>query len=142
MGVEFIEQPLPHNAWEEMRKVKELSALPIIADEACRTMEDVYKCRDSFHGVNVKLAKAGGLTPARQMLIEAKKMNLKTMLGCMTESSVGISAVGQLLPYLDYVDMDGALLLKEDIAKGPVIQQGKVHLPDRPGTGAVLLKDM
>jgi L-alanine-DL-glutamate epimerase-like enolase superfamily enzyme len=138
LGVEFIEQPLPHDAWDEMKEVKKRSALPIVADEACRTEDDISKCARSYHGVNVKLMKAGGLTPARRMLIESRKLGLKTMVGCMTESSVGISAVSQLLPYLDYVDMDGALLLKEDIATGPVIENGKVTLPDLPGTGAQL----
>lgn len=141
LGVEFIEQPLPHDAWDEMKRVKKLSALPIIADEACRTMADIPKCMDTFHGINVKLVKAGGITPARLMLKEGRKLGLKTMLGCMTESSVAISAVGQLLPYLDYVDMDGALLLENDIAEGPIITQGKIHLPDRPGTGALLLDE-
>ena len=136
LGVEFIEQPMPYDAWETMKQVKVRSALPLVADEACRTEADVPKCPASYHGINVKLVKAGGLTPARRMLIEAKKLGLKTMVGCMTESSIGISAVGQLLPYLDYVDMDGALLLKEDIATGPVIEQGVVQLPDLPGTGA------
>ena len=138
LGVEFIEQPMPHDAWEEMKKVKAQSALPIMADEACRTEADVSKCPPSYHGINVKLVKAGGLTPARHMLQEARKLGLKTMVGCMTESSVGIAAVGQLLPYLDYVDMDGALLLKNDIATGPVIENGLISLPDRPGTGALL----
>ena len=138
LGVEFIEQPLPHDAWEEMKIVKRESALPIMADESCRTEEDVRKCVDSYHGINVKLVKAGGLTPARKMLIEGRKLGLKTMVGCMTESSVGIAAVGQLLPYLDYVDMDGALLLKYDIATGPIIEDGVVELPDLPGTGAKL----
>jgi L-alanine-DL-glutamate epimerase-like enolase superfamily enzyme len=138
LGVEFIEQPLPADDWLAMKKVKELSVLPLIADESCRTIDDLLQCAGSFHGINVKLSKAGGLTPAREMLLKAKEMGLKTMVGCMTESSVGISAVGQLLPYLDYVDMDGALLLAEDIAIGPEIVNGQVFLADRPGTGALL----
>jgi len=138
LGVEFIEQPLPHDAWEEMKEVKAKSVLPIMADEACRTEEDLIKCVDSYHGINVKLVKAGGITPARKMLIEGRKLGLKTMVGCMTESSVGIAAIGQLLPYLDYVDMDGALLLKNDIATGPLILDGIATIPDLPGTGACL----
>jgi L-alanine-DL-glutamate epimerase-like enolase superfamily enzyme len=139
LGVEFIEQPLPHDSWNSMKKVKSASALPIVADEACRTEEDVERCVDVFHGINVKLAKAGGLTPARRMLLKARGLGLKVMAGCMTESSVGIAAVGQLLPYLDYVDMDGALLLKRDIATGPAIEYGKIVLPELPGTGARLI---
>lgn len=139
LGVEFIEQPMPYESWEEMEWVKKHSALPLIADESCRTEKDLPLCLGRFHGINVKLVKAGGITPARRMLIEAKKMGLKTMVGCMTESSVGIAAVGQLLPYLDYVDMDGALLLKNDIATGPVIIDGIITIPDLPGTGAELV---
>ena len=140
LGVEFIEQPMPHDAWDVMKEVRKRSVLPIMADESCRTEVDVSKCLGSYDGINVKLVKAGGITPARRMLQEGRALGLKTMVGCMTESSVGIAAVGQLLPYLDYVDMDGALLLKEDIAEGPVIIDGKATIPDRPGTGARLLK--
>lgn len=137
-GVEFIEQPLPADNWVEMEKVFEKSLLPLIADESCRTEVDVPKCVNRFHGINVKLVKAGGITPARRMLLTAKKLGLKTMVGCMTESSVGIAAVGQLLPYLDYVDMDGGLLLKNDIAKTHKIENGVITLSNLPGTGVVL----
>ncbi len=143
LGVEFIEQPLEARDWSGMEKVYAKSQLPLIADEACRTEVDVPKSVNRFHGINVKLVKAGGLTPARQMIIEAKKLGLKTMVGCMTESSVGIAAVGQLLPYLDYVDMDGALLLKNDIAKTHKIVDGKITLSDLPGTGVEMkVKDL
>jgi L-alanine-DL-glutamate epimerase-like enolase superfamily enzyme len=141
LGVEFIEQPLPADKWEEMEEVYANSMLPLIADEACRTFDDLNKCVGRFHGINVKLVKAGGLTPARRMILAAKELGLRTMVGCMTESSVGIAAVGQLLPYLDYVDMDGALLLKQDIAKAHDINYGKITLSDRPGTGVILNSD-
>ena len=140
LGVEFIEQPLAAYNWEGMTAVYQKSQLPLIADESCRIEADVPKCLNRFHGINVKLVKAGGLTPARRMILEAKKLGLKTMVGCMTESSVGIAAVGQLLPYLDYVDMDGALLLKNDIARTHKIEYGKITLSELPGTG-VELKD-
>jgi len=141
LNVEFIEQPMPYDRWEDMEVVYQKSVLPLIADESCRTEKDIPLCVNRFHGVNVKLVKAGGITPARRMLLDAKKLGLKTMVGCMTESSVGIAAVGQLLPYLDYVDMDGALLLKNDIAEGHTIVDGKVTLSDRPGTGVILKDD-
>ena len=141
LGVEFIEQPMPYDKWNEMEEIYANSVLPLIADEACRTIDDIPKCVNRFHGINVKLVKAGGLTPAKKMILKAKELGLKTMVGCMTESSVGISAVGQLLPYLDYVDMDGALLLKEDIAKGHDIDFGSVTLSDRPGTGVLMDAD-
>jgi len=82
--------------------------------------------------------KCGGLTPARRMLAHAKGLGLKTMVGCMTESSVGISAIAQLLPMLDYVDMDGALLLAQDIATGVTIERGIVSFPEENGCGVRL----
>lgn len=139
LGVEFIEQPLPYDKYEEMRSVKKQSVLPVIADESVRTENDIKKCYGSFDGINVKLMKAGGITPAKRMLIEAKKLNMKTMIGCMTESSIGISAAAQLLPLCDYADLDGAILLKKDIAKGAILDNGKIILPQTGGTGAEFL---
>ncbi len=142
LGVEFIEQPLkPDAPLEEQRLVYERAALPIIADESCQTETDVARCVGLFHGINVKLMKCGGLTPARRMLRQARHLGLKTMLGCMTESSVGISAIAQLLPLLDYVDMDGALLLKEDVASGVKLTPKGVVYPELGGTGVVLHED-
>jgi L-Ala-D/L-Glu epimerase len=138
LGVEFIEQPLKANDWEGQREVFKNSVLPIMADESCITEEDVAKCHNHFHGVNIKLMKCGGITPGRRMIAEAKKLGLKTMVGCMTESTVGISAIAHLLPELDYVDMDGALLLSEDIASGVTIKNGKTFYPERTGTGVIL----
>ncbi|RKS55365.1 L-alanine-DL-glutamate epimerase-like enolase superfamily enzyme [Gillisia mitskevichiae] len=139
LNVEFLEQPLNPKDLDGMAEVYKNSALPIIADESCIVETDVAKCKDYFHGVNIKLTKCAGLTPARRMITEAKKLNMKVMVGCMTESTVGISAIAQLLPLLDYVDMDGALLLKSDIADGVKVYDEKVHFPDRNGTGAKLL---
>lgn len=139
LNVEFIEQPLPPDDLNGMTEVYINSVLPIIADESCLVEQDVVKCRDYFHGINVKLTKCGGLTPARRMIVEAKKLGMKVMMGCMTESTVGISAIAQLLPLLDYVDMDGAMLLKNDIADGVKVYDEKVHFPNRNGTGAELL---
>ena len=139
LGVEFIEQPLPADKWSEMRSLYDQSVLPLIADESCQVERDVDRCVGHFHGVNIKLVKCGGLTPARRMISAARKSGLRVMVGCMTESSVGISAIAQLLPLLDYVDMDGALLLAEDIADGVKIEQGICRYPDRPGCGVELL---
>lgn len=138
LGVEFIEQPLKANDWEGHKEVFENAVLPVIADESCITESDVVKCHNHFHGVNIKLMKCGGITPGRRMTAEAKKLGLKTMVGCMTESTVGISAIAHLLPELDYVDMDGSLLLAEDIAAGVMIKNGKTYYPDRAGTGVIL----
>ncbi|MBC9794719.1 dipeptide epimerase [Sinomicrobium weinanense] len=140
LGVEFIEQPLKADNWEGMKKVLAKSALPVIADESCIVESDVEKCRGHFHGINIKLTKCGGLTPARRMIEKARSLGLKVMVGCMTESTVGISAIAQLLPQLDYVDMDGAMLLKKDIATGVIIEDhGKVIFPKQPGSGVALI---
>jgi len=139
LNVEFIEQPLPADALDQMPRVCAGSALPIIADESCGVPEDVQRCCGCFHGVNVKLVKCGGLSPARRMIAQARQLGLKVMVGCMTESTVGISAIAQLTPLLDYVDMDGALLLAEDIASGVRIERGRVILPDENGCGVRLL---
>ena len=139
LGVEFIEQPLPPDDWDGIKEVYAKSALPVIADESCQVEADVDACHGHFHGVNVKLVKCGGLAPARRMIARAKALGLKTMVGCMTESTVGISAIAQLLPMLDYVDMDGALLLAEDIATGVTIDRGRVHFPDENGCGVRLV---
>ena len=138
LGVEFLEQPLKADNWERHKEVFKHSVLPIIADESCIIEEDVAKCHTHFHGVNIKLVKCGGLTPARRMIREAKKLNMKTMVGCMTESTVGISAIAHLLPELDFVDMDGALLLSKDIATGITIADGIIKYSELNGTGVTL----
>lgn len=141
LGVEFLEQPLKADDWEGMEKVMHHSVLPVIADESCILEEDVAKCALHFNGINIKLTKCGGLTPALRMIDNAKQLGLKVMVGCMTESTVGISAIAQLLPMLDYVDMDGAMLLAEDIAKGVIIEDnGHVVFPKINGSGIELIR--
>lgn len=139
LDVEFIEQPLPADRWEEMRRVRQESALPVIADESCIVESDVARCADCFHGINIKLVKCGGLTPARRMIQQARQLGLQVMVGCMTESTVGISAIAQLLPLLDYVDMDGAVLLARDIADGAKVERGICRFASVPGNGVTLL---
>ncbi|QCW99596.1 dipeptide epimerase [Aggregatimonas sangjinii] len=139
LGVEFLEQPLHADNWEGMEKVIHHSVLPIIADESCIVESDVEKCGLHFSGINIKLTKCGGLTPALRMIKKAKRLGLKVMVGCMTESTVGISAIAQLLPQLDYVDMDGAMLLKEDIAEGVrLTAKAETVFPNIGGSGIVL----
>jgi len=135
LGVEFIEQPLAADRWDDLVRVGRESALPIIADESCIVESDVDRCAGVFQGINIKLVKCGGLTPARRMIAEARRLGLSVMVGCMTESTVGISAIAQLLPLLDYVDMDGAVLLAEDIADGVRLERGRCLYPDAPGHG-------
>lgn len=140
LGVEFIEQPLPADDWQGMKEVFQKSALPVIADEACRREEDVEKCAALFHGINIKLMKCGGLTPALRMIRKARNLELKVMCGCMVESSVGVSAIAQLLPLLDFVDMDGPLFLENDPAAGvKILADGTVQLPEAPGLGINLI---
>lgn len=138
LNVEFLEQPLKTDDWDGMKELYNKSALPLIADESCTREEDIKECASHFNGINIKLTKCGGLTPGRRMILEGKSLGLKVMVGCMTESTVGISAIAQLLPLLDYVDMDGALLLKKDIASGVKIYDKQIHFPKRNGTGAEL----
>ena len=138
LGVEFLEQPMKADNWEGHAEVFKHSVLPIIADESCIVEEDVARCHNHFHGVNVKLVKCGGLTPARRMISQARKLGMKTMVGCMTESSVGISAIAHLLPVLDFVDMDGQLLLAKDIATGVTITNGIIKYSHLNGTGVAL----
>ena len=136
LGVEFLEQPLAADDIGGMRRLRELGcALPVVADESCQVESDVAACAGLFDGVNVKLTKCGGLTPARRMIADARARGLSVMVGCMTESTVGISATAQLLPLLDYADLDGALLLAADVADGVRVEQGRVVFPDMPGTG-------
>ncbi len=140
LGVQFIEQPLPADKWDDYRRVCAKSALPIIADESCIVESDVEKCAGLFHGINIKLVKCGGLTPARRMITRARQLGLQVMVGCMTESTVGISAIAQLLPLLDYVDMDGAVLLAKDIADGARVIRGICHYAAENGNGVTLLE--
>jgi L-alanine-DL-glutamate epimerase-like enolase superfamily enzyme len=139
LDVEFIEQPLPAERIDEMPRVYCESALPLVADESCQQEPDVERCQGRFHGINIKLVKCGGLTPARRMIAQARVLGMQVMVGCMTESSVGISAIAQLLPLLDYVDMDGAVLLAEDIAEGARLDCGRCIYPAENGCGVRLL---
>ncbi|MBL4888316.1 MAG: dipeptide epimerase [Flavobacteriaceae bacterium] len=139
LGVEFIEQALKADDWEGMKWLKAKCCLPLIADESCLLETDVELCAQYFDGINIKLMKCGGLTPARRMIKKGRDLGLKIMMGCMCESTVGISAIAQLLPQLDYVDMDGALLLKNDIAQGvKILDYGKIVFPKLGGSGVRL----
>ncbi|QDV64861.1 dipeptide epimerase [Crateriforma conspicua] len=129
LNVQFIEQPLPIDAPESAKRdVFTHSRLPLIADEDCQVAADVAKCSGMYHGISVKLCKCGGLTPAIEMLRHARRLGLSTMVGCMVESSIGISAAAQLLPLLDFADLDGAELLDSDPAMGASVNRGIVTL--------------
>lgn len=135
LGVELVEQPLAKDNWEGMRILFEKSKLPLIADESCVFEEDVIKCKDHFHGINIKLTKCSGITPALRMIKQARELGLKVMMGSMNETTIGTAAIAHFLPQLDYVDMDGPLLLGKDIAEGISFDFGKVTVTDLPGLG-------
>lgn len=126
LGVELVEQPLAKDNWEGMAVLYRQSPIPLVADESCVGEQDVPKCKDHFHGINIKLTKCGGITPARRMIHQARKLGLQIMLGCMNESSIGTAAMIHLSPLLDHLDADGPLLLKEDLAKGLSYLNGRV----------------
>jgi L-alanine-DL-glutamate epimerase-like enolase superfamily enzyme len=138
LGTEFIEQPLKSDDFEGMKILKENSVLPIIADESCQRSEDVDLCAEWFNGINIKLMKCGGITPALKMIERARQLNLKVMAGCMTESTIGISNMVQLASLLDYLDADGAMLLKVDIASGVGFQNGDIVFSKAFGSGSKL----
>ncbi len=135
LGVEFVEQPLAKDNWEGMKVLYQESVLPLYADESCVVESDVERCKDHFHGINIKLTKCSGITPARRMIKKARELDLKVMIGCMNESTVGSAAVAHLLPFIDHVDMDGPLLLEEDLATGISYDFGKISYSNRPGLG-------
>jgi L-Ala-D/L-Glu epimerase len=118
LDVAFVEQPLAKDNWDGMQQLKALNILPLIADESCVFESDVAKCANYFDGINIKLTKCSGITPALRMIEEAKTLGLKVMMGSMNESSIGSAAIANFLPQLDFVDMDGPLLQTDDAAKG------------------------
>ncbi|MDB5232598.1 MAG: dipeptide epimerase [Chitinophagaceae bacterium] len=135
LGVEFVEQPLAKEDLDGMKELYPFSTLPLIADESCVFENDVMKCKDHFHGINIKLTKCSGITPALRMIKQAKQLRLKVMMGSMNESSIGAAAVANFLPQLDFVDMDGPLLLSKDLATGILFDNGCVKLSGLPGLG-------
>lgn len=134
-NVEFIEQPMPAEMLEESEWLRQHCDIPIIADESVKTTTELVKLAKCFDGINIKLMKAGGVQEALRMIWLAKSLGLKTMLGCMVESSVAISAAASLSPLVDYADLDGNLLIKNDPFSGVKTQAGKLVLSDKPGFG-------
>ncbi len=135
LNIEFVEQPLPAAKLEEMKTLYGFMPMPLVADESCVREEDVSKCFGYFHGINIKLQKCGGITPALRMIREARNLGMKIMLGCMTESTIGISAAVPMMPLVDYVDLDGPLIIAEDPAKGLKYIDGFIHDDLLPGLG-------
>jgi L-alanine-DL-glutamate epimerase-like enolase superfamily enzyme len=134
-GVELVEQPMPKERIEDTAWLHERSPLPLIADESVQRLKDITAARGVFHGVNVKLMKCTGLREAHQMIGLARALGLKVMLGCMTETSCAISAAAQLSPMVDWADLDGALLVRNDPFAGVTFVDGRIRLNERPGIG-------
>jgi L-alanine-DL-glutamate epimerase-like enolase superfamily enzyme len=137
-NIELIEQPLHRDDIDGMKALKTLTAIPIIADEACREEKDLDACLERYDGINIKLAKCGGITPALRMIKKIKDAKKKLMLGGMCESITGATCLAHLLPLADYADIDGPLLLKENIGQGLTYDNGKMILPQRTGSGVIL----
>ncbi len=138
-GVVMVEQPLPVDRIDDQAWLNERSPLPIFADEACQRLVDVPALRGIYSGINIKLMKCTGLREAHKMVDLARSLGMKVMLGCMTETSCGISAAAQLSPAVDFADLDGNLLISNDIFDGVKVVDGKLKLPDRPGIGVIRL---
>ena len=134
-GVELVEQPVPAHDVDGLRFVSERSSLPVIADESCVTAVDIPRLAGAVDGINIKLSKCGGLREALRMVATARAHGLLVMAGCMVETSLGITAAAHLAPLLDYADLDGAALLRDDPHEGASIRGGVIRLPDGPGLG-------
>ena len=137
----FVEQPLPKEKFEETAWLRDRSPLPIIADEAFQRIGDIPRLQQAYDGINIKLMKSTGLHEAYKMAIIARSLGMKVMVGCMTETSCGISAAAQIAPLVDWADLDGNLLIANDRFEGMKIVDGKITLSQYPGIGAKLLKE-
>lgn len=133
--VEFCEQPLPHGDEDDLRQLKRVSPLPIILDESIVDPDDVVSRHDQGHGINIKLMKCGGITRALQLVEAARAKEMSVMIGCMIETSLGITAAAHVSPLCDYADLDGNLLLASDPFRGVLVMDGKLVLPKEPGLG-------
>ncbi|MGD2152177.1 MAG: dipeptide epimerase [Gemmatimonadales bacterium] len=136
-GLEFVEQPVAAHDIDGLRFVRERAPIPIIADESCVRATDIPRLVGAVDGVNIKLAKCGGITEALRMIHTARAHGLSVMLGCMVETSLGIAAAAQLAPLVDFADLDGAALLAEDPFTGISIARGRIHLSGEPGLGVI-----
>jgi L-alanine-DL-glutamate epimerase-like enolase superfamily enzyme len=139
-GVVFVEQPMPKTAIDDMAWLTQNSPLPTIADEAFQRLSDVKKVQGVYSGINIKLMKCTGMREAHKILTLARSLDMKVMIGCMTETSCAVSAAAQLAPKADWADLDGNLLISNDPYSGIQIVDGKVTLIDKPGIGLKLEK--
>lgn len=138
-GVVLVEQPLPKDRLDDTAWLTERSPLPIVADEAIQRLKDIPRIKGAYSGINIKLMKCTGLLEARKMIAYARAENMMVMVGCMTETSCACTAAAQLAPAVDFCDLDGNLLISNDIFKGMVVEDGLMVLPTGPGLGLVKL---
>ena len=139
-GIVMIEQPMPKYNLDSIARLTEESPLPIFADESVQRLRDVERMKGVFSGINIKLMKCTGMREAWQMRNLAQALGMKVMIGCMTETSCAISAAAQLAPGLDFADLDGALLIQNDVFEGATLQKGKIIASDQPGIGVKPVK--
>ena len=138
-GIVMVEQPLPVSQIDDQAWLMERSPLPIYGDESVQRLDDVRRAVGLFHGINIKLMKCGGLREAHKMVDLARGLDLKVMVGCMTETSCAVTAAAQLSPVVDFADLDGNLLISNDLFSGVGLREGRLVLPDTPGIGVVKL---
>jgi len=135
MGIVMVEQPLPKEQVDDMAWLTARSPLPIFGDESVQRLPDVVKAVGVYHGINIKLMKCTGMREAFIMAKTAKSLGMKVMIGCMTETSCAVSAAAQLSPLAEFADLDGNLLISNDLYSGMQIIDGKIILSDLPGIG-------
>ncbi|MEK6615383.1 MAG: dipeptide epimerase [Bacteroidota bacterium] len=135
-NVLLVEQPMPKEKTDDIAWLTSQSPIPIIADEAVQRFSDLEKTKGMYSGINIKLMKCTGLHEANKMISQARKYEMKIMIGCMSESSCGVSAATQLAPLADWIDLDGPLLIKEDYFDGVKFSEGKIILSNLPGISA------
>src|SRR5690606_16372236 len=134
-NVLFVEQPMPKEHWDDHAWLKDRSPLPLVADEAVQRLPDVLRAKDAYHGINIKLMKCTGMHEAKKMVTVAHALGLKVMLGCMTETTCALSAAARLASMADWIDLDGARLIKDDLFEGMQVKEGRLILADTPGVG-------
>lgn len=136
-GVMMVEQPMSKDRLDDIAWITERSPLPIYADESVQRLRDIDRLKGAFHGINIKLMKCTGMREAWKMCNYARAVGMRAMIGCMTETSCAVSAAAQLSPLCDFADLDGNLLISNDLFEGMAVRNGRITLPDRPGLGLI-----
>ncbi|MCQ2145766.1 MAG: dipeptide epimerase [Bacteroidales bacterium] len=138
-GVRMVEQPMAKDRLDDIAWITERSPIPVIADESCQRLKDVSSLKGIFSGINIKLMKCTGMSEAWKMISYARAEGMAVMLGCMTETSCAVTAAAHLSPSVDFADLDGNLLISNDLFRGVEVKEGRLVLPNRPGLGLEVL---